>query len=114
MIPFDEVSEETWQMLSLILGKPSLLADCLAATPVSDAGQESAPAVELERFVCQQIARSEDQFATTAGLIGPRHLAAVQWPFIAQALMKVREAYLATDSFDWTDTTEAALSDGAA
>jgi hypothetical protein len=111
MISFDEVSDETWKVMSLILGKPSLLNDCLACLLASD--EEPASALGLERLVHEELSRRHDRLLTTETPVGPRLVARVQWPFVEQALLRVCQAFLVPDSFDWTDAAEAAFADKA-
>jgi hypothetical protein len=106
MIPFDEVADETWQTLNLILGKPSLLCECLAA--VASDEDVALDATELEVLVRREIAQRRDGLPTNSR--SPViQLSSEQWQFIADVLVKVSEVFRLPGSFDWTDATETAF-----
>lgn len=110
MIPFDEVSGETWDTLSLIMGESSLLSECLAVL-ASDEDSTPDDAAELGLVVQREIVRARGGLSTNS--LAVTQLDSEQWQFIAEALVKVSDAFRLPGSFDWTDTTESAFSEDA-
>lgn len=110
MLPFEEVTDETWQILALILGKPSLLSDCVGAVSTSEASPSAVDA-SLKRLVSLCASPGQDGRTRSDASIAATHPGSVQWGFIAQALGLVRDAFAVPDSFEWTDTAESTFSD---
>jgi hypothetical protein len=117
VIAFEDVQEATWQMIELILSTPSLLEDCLAGLTRLADGAEATHARQAEalRALAHDFvgrAHSPGRLTLLRRLTALGDLEAVQWPFVRETLLRIRNAAsLDTRDSRWTEVVETAFRD---
>jgi hypothetical protein len=113
MLRFDEVSASTWRLLELIGASPELLAECLLTLDGSSPMQgQDGQARRLERLIrdLDLMAQYEERVRLLEMLAAVRPLPEIDWLFLAEAILAIREGARAADDHGWTDAVEEAFS----
>ncbi|MBA3841765.1 MAG: hypothetical protein H0X39_03955 [Actinobacteria bacterium] len=112
MVDFEDVSDATWRMIEVIVTSPPLLADCLRVFPWCE-DDPARTAAELEHLIrdAELSAQSDERAQVPEGLAACHPLAAIQWPFVRDALAAIRASVVGPGGLDWTETVEQIVSD---
>ena len=112
MLHFDEVGASTWRLLELIVASPELLAECLLVLDGSSPMHgQNGQASRLERLIrdLDLIAQYEERAVTLEMLAATRPLSEIDWSFLAEAIVAIREGAQAANESGWTDAVEEAF-----